>query len=167
MNHKCIISYGANVGHKLKSISSALDLISKDACCAIVKKSHHYTSPAWGYESDNEFINGVFTLETSYSAERVLTLLQNVEKQLGKTVKTEEGYQDRPIDLDLLFYDKLVLSSSRLILPHPYLQNRKFVLEPLVEIEPDWVHPQFLRSISELLERCSDNSVVSLLGDAL
>lgn len=113
--------------------------------------SLHSSRQSRGASRAPPFLNTALTLTTSLSPLEVLDRTQEIERQLGRQRKSVAGrYHDRPIDIDLLFYDDLVLESERLTLPHPLLTERLFVLEPLREIAPEFIHPLLGRSIEEL-----------------
>ncbi len=105
----------------------------------------------WGFESKHPFLNIALSVETDLPAMDVLDRTQEIERQLGRQRKSVAGqYEDRPIDIDLLCYDDLVLSTERLTLPHPLLQERLFVLDPLAEIAPQFLHPTLGKTIQTL-----------------
>lgn len=105
----------------------------------------------WGFESPHPFVNAALSVETSLPAMDVLDRTQSIERQLGRRCKSIAGrYEDRPIDIDLLLYGDLVLTSERLTLPHPLLPERLFVLEPLAEIAPQILHPTLGKTIQTL-----------------
>jgi len=126
-------------------------------------KSKFYSSEPWGFESESQFVNACCILKTRLTPGGVLLALQRIEKELGREQKTKSDYEDRVLDLDILFYNHLVLSSESLTIPHRFMHVRNFVLEPLSEISPNWVHPVYLKSVAELLAISSDsNSVYAL-----
>jgi len=91
---------------------------------------------------------------------QVLSITQNIEKQLGRQSKSTNGYSSRPIDIDILFYGDMAVSTEELSVPHPLLHERRFTLEPLMELWPDLVHPVMRVPVSELYSKCPDNSLV-------
>lgn len=112
-----------------------------------------YETEPWGFESENTFINAVVCMETTLSPEQLLGITQQIERDLGRTVKSDGTYHDRIIDIDLLMYDSICLVASGLILPHPLMHERLFVMEPLSEIAPDVKHPLLDQSFRELFFR--------------
>ncbi|NOQ45129.1 MAG: 2-amino-4-hydroxy-6-hydroxymethyldihydropteridine diphosphokinase [Desulfobulbaceae bacterium] len=113
--------------------------------------SHPYRTEPVGMNSDNWFINAAGVLETSLQPEALLDTLLTVEQQYGRLRKSDNvGYQDRTLDLDLLLYDDCVLKSEKLLLPHPEIHRRLFVLAPLAEIIPQQEHPVLQKGIAEL-----------------
>lgn len=166
MKHAAYISYGSNLGDKKVNIQKTLDLINEHPSIAIAEYSNLYTSDAWGFSSENSFINGVIKIATELSVFSLLEALQRIEKTSGKSKKSTPGYTDRLIDLDILSYDRLVLTTPELTIPHEWMHVRNFVLEPLAEIAPEWTHPLYLMSAKNLLANSPDKSEVKKL-DAL
>ena len=152
--HRAIISLGSNLGNRLELLQKALALVEAHSI-KILALSSIYETPAWGFES-TPFYNACVQIETHLKPDTLLKTLLQIEVKLGRTRESTKGYEARPIDLDLLFYDNLVLSSDHLVLPHPSLHLRNFVLTPLVEIAPDWRHPVLDQSVSQLLAQSSD-----------
>ena len=127
-------------------------------------KSSIYETAAWGYHSENVYHNQVLILETTHSTLETLHITQKIEKQLGRTRKSIKGsYADRPIDIDILFYATKVVNLPELTIPHPHICVRRFVLEPLCEVIPDFSHPTKGKTISQLLEICEDTLAVKKL----
>jgi len=155
-----LIGIGSNKGDKLNHLQMAVDAIHTQIG-SIHQISKLYQTPALGFEGD-DFINGCLKVSTLLDASKVLEKLLTIEKSLGR-IRHEDGqYHSRTIDLDLLFYDSLILKSERLELPHPRLQERLFVLQPLVDIAPDFEHPILKESIRTLLDQCTDESQLTL-----
>jgi 2-amino-4-hydroxy-6-hydroxymethyldihydropteridine diphosphokinase len=127
------------------------------------KQSSIYQTAPWGFESDNDFYNMVLSVNTALSANELLDLCKKIEAKAGRKSKASKGYESRPLDIDILFYDAIEISSPKLTVPHPKISQRKFVLAPLNEIAPDWMHPVMKKTIKELAEICSDNSAVKRL----
>jgi 2-amino-4-hydroxy-6-hydroxymethyldihydropteridine diphosphokinase len=147
---KLYLSLGSNEGDRELLLRSAIDAIGQligpvDSISPFVE-----TEP-WGFESPHPFVNAALSVETSLPAMDVLDRTQAIEHQLGRRHKSVAGqYEDRPIDIDLLLYGDLVLTSERLTLPHPLLPERLFVLEPLAEIAPQILHPTLGKTIQTL-----------------
>jgi len=163
MMNYCCISLGSNLKNPQENVLKAMDIISELKELEIVLSSRLYASAPWGFDSQNEFVNACCVIKTSLSPDGLLRALQCIEKQLGRTSKTEEGYTDRLIDLDIVFYNHLVMSSETLQIPHGLMHVRNFVLEPLAEIAPDWVHPVYLKTVMELLTQSKDPNQVHAL----
>ncbi len=152
------IALGSNKGNKLQYLQSAVDAIF-EKIGAVHKISNIYTTPAFGFEGD-DFYNACIAIETELKPKKLLKELQVIESKLGRVKKTEEGYQSRKIDLDILFYDDNIIDEKSLVVPHPEMQKRKFVLQPLLDIAKDVEHPVFEKTITVLLEECEDESVI-------
>ncbi len=120
-----------------------------------MKCSAIYESRSWGYKSENLFYNQCIEIRTDQGLGDCLDLIQEIECFFGREREGAE-YQDRKLDIDILFYNEIIADTELLKVPHPRLHQRKFVLIPLVEILPDLVHPVFHKTISELLLRCED-----------
>lgn len=156
---RAYLSIGSNLGQKLQNLQQAVDILNKKAG-KVVLLSNVYQTPAWGFSGD-DFLNACLGIDTSLEPEDLLKTLLETEKLLGRTRSDEQGYQPRTIDIDILFYEDLVMQSEELILPHPHMQNRRFVLKPLADIAPAKIHPVFHKTVSELLEACPDESILT------
>lgn len=149
-----VFSLGSNKGDRKTYLSSAINMVSQ--CLGEpVKASSIYESEPWGFNAEIPFLNQVAMIESHLSPSEILKQFQKIEVELGRTKKGVD-YQSRTIDLDLLFYDDLMMRSKFLTIPHPEIQNRKFILVPLLEITPDYTHPIFKKSIQQLFDDCSD-----------
>jgi 2-amino-4-hydroxy-6-hydroxymethyldihydropteridine diphosphokinase len=151
MANKIGIALGSNLGQRNKNIQTAIELLERKTIVPIRQSSLYETEPL-GFESKNRFLNAVVLCETELPPHKVLGTLLEIEQDMGRT-RSAEGYSDRIIDLDLLFSDALIIHESNLILPHPKMQERLFVLEPLVEIHPEWNHPLLGISALEMLQK--------------
>jgi len=146
--HKVYLSLGSNLGNRKENIKRALKLISKDnsiICC-----SHAYRTTPYGYTNQPDFINLALLIHSEMSAGVLLSFLKNIEKSLGRIPAIHWG--PRTIDIDILFYDDLIIKEEDLIVPHPDIENRIFVLKPLMDICPDFVHPVLNKTIKELYD---------------
>ena len=133
--HKLYIGLGSNLGNKEELLHRALELINESIGSVLRTSSFIETEP-WGFQSDNTFLNGACLVETSLSPLQCLSETQKIERLLGRTHKSINGeYHDRTIDLDLLMYDDLEMNTPELTLPHPHMQERDFVMIPLIEIK--------------------------------
>ncbi len=126
----------------------------------VVRISPVYQSPAWGFEAP-DFHNCVVKMETGLSPNKLLDAVLRIENRLGRKRDEGEGYQSRTIDIDILLYDDVVKESKTLRIPHPLMQDRKFVLQPLCDLAGDELHPALAKAYSELLEACEDTSVLT------
>jgi len=134
------LGLGTNLGDKAGNLNEAINKLSLEVG-SIVRKSTFYASKPWGFESENEFLNAVVLVETNLSAFTLLAKTQEIERELGRTAKSANGYADRLIDIDILLYDNLIVDEPTLKIPHPLITERDFVLIPLLEIAPELVDP--------------------------
>jgi len=153
--HRVYLGLGANLGDRQANILQALQYVQARA--TITQVSSFYETEPVGYLDQPRFLNAVCALETELSPRDLLHLLKWIEKRMGRL----ESFRNapRPIDMDILFYDDLVLESADLNIPHPRLHDRAFVLAPLVEIAPDLVHPVLNVTVTELLRRVGQEGV--------
>ena len=128
-----------------------------------MQKSPFCKSAPWGFESADSFVNIVARVNTQKNPEEVLVAIHEIEAGLGRIREGGGGYQSRTIDIDILFFDDEIIDRKNLTIPHPRLHLRRFTLQPLAEIAPDFIHPVLGKSIVELLDSCGDNSVVQLI----
>ena len=142
------IGLGANIGNREENLNNALNLINENKYMKILKKSSLYETAAWGVVDQPDFLNMAIKIETVLSPHELLHELNNIEEKLGRTRLRHRG--ERNIDLDILFYDNLVIFEDDLIIPHPYIKERSFVLDPLNEIEPYLNHPVYNNQIRDL-----------------
>lgn len=159
--HQVILSLGSNQGNRLKNIELCLELIHREIG-TIIKVSNLYETPSWGFESE-AFYNCALVMHTAYSAQKILELALQVEKKLGRIRNENVGYQSRIIDIDLIAFDDGILDFEHLQIPHPLMQNRKFVLLPFQDLKLDWVHPVLKKTISELILITPDDSICKVV----
>lgn len=150
------IELGGNKGDRLNLLIRAKKTL-QDIGCKLIQESSIYETPPWGFEADQNFYNQIVKIETFYNALELIQKLQNIEKELGR-VRGAKRYESRTIDLDILFFNREILNNETLIIPHPRLHLRNFVLIPMNEIAPDLIHPVLNLTINELLLSCEDNS---------
>ena len=117
----------------------------------VLALSGFYETEPWGFSSENTFLNAALRLETELKPEELLQVTEQVEADMGRKEKSHGEYHDRIIDIDILLYDDLVIDTPRLVIPHPRMHERRFVLEPLCEIAPHVVHPVMKKSIAYLM----------------
>ena len=134
MIHQVFIGLGSNLGDKVWNLQETIRLIS-ERVGAVVRQSSFLETEPWGFESENTFVNAVICCETEKTPREVLVLTQQIEREMGRTRKSSSGgYSDRPIDIDILLYDNLTVDEPDLIIPHPLMHQRDFVMIPLEEI---------------------------------
>lgn len=159
---RTFIQLGSNLGDRNNAISMAQRFILQQVGY-VVNESALYETEPWMMESDKWFLNQVIEVETNLEPHTLLLKLKDFEKFHGRETSTHSvNYKSRFIDLDILFYGDHIVNSSDLVVPHPFLHERKFVLIPMNEINPDFIHPVFNQSIKELLTTCNDSHQVSL-----
>lgn len=133
------LSLGTNLGNRQNNLDSALDLIARKVGTVVSASDRMETEP-WGFKSDNGFLNMAVKVETCLSPLEVLHTTQDIERSIGRSEKTVAGqYKDRLIDIDLLMYDDVVMNTGELVLPHPLMRQRDFVMKPLGQIAPELV----------------------------
>jgi 2-amino-4-hydroxy-6-hydroxymethyldihydropteridine diphosphokinase len=145
---------GSNLGNRLLNIRNAIALINNEIGSIDVTSGFYETDP-WGNSNQDKFLNQVVKLSSNQAPLILLEKILSIEQKLGR-VRNGEQYSARTIDIDILFYGELILSSDILQIPHPRLQLRRFVLIPLNEIAPDLIHPVTGKSISRILKCCPD-----------
>lgn len=132
--HTVYLSLGSNLGDRKATMRRAIGLLNERAGSVDRQSSFIETEP-WGFESTNKFLNMCVRLLTTLSPEQLLMATKQIERELGRTQKSVNGqYHDRPIDIDILMYDDVHIDSDDLMLPHPHMQEREFVMKPLREI---------------------------------
>ena len=155
---KVVLITGGNVGNAEATLAEAAQLIGAEVG-AVERTSQIYRTKAWGFEAE-DFRNQVLVVESAMEPLALLDAVNDIERRLGRDraeeqkVKSATGarYASRSIDIDILFYDALVVESERLTLPHPRIAERDFVLEPLVEVVPQWLHPVSGKSVEQMFE---------------
>ncbi len=152
---RAIVALGSNLGNRAENLRCATQLIAEQIGVVVAESAPCETAP-WGFDSPNAFLNSVLLVDTDYTPDELLHATQHIERQMGRTAKTESGrYIDRIIDIDLIDCDGLVLHTAALTLPHPLMHQRAFVLQPLCQIYPDWTHPTLHRTARQLIAQIS------------
>jgi 2-amino-4-hydroxy-6-hydroxymethyldihydropteridine diphosphokinase len=151
--HIAYIQIGTNMGDRFASLNQARQLLSGEKL-TIKNSSSIYETAAWGQIPQPDFLNQIICIHTSWNPDELMQHLLATEKKMGRIRTEKKG--PRVIDLDILFFDDLILSSEIVTIPHPLLQERRFILEPMVELDPDFIHPVFKKSCIELLQTCED-----------
>jgi 2-amino-4-hydroxy-6-hydroxymethyldihydropteridine diphosphokinase len=149
------LALGTNVGDRRANLRAALAALPPEV--AVLAESMIYETPAWGYEDQPPFLNMAIKAETNLVPLALLEHLKLLENELGRTPTFHWG--PRLIDMDILFYDSLVLNSPQLVIPHPRLRERAFVLVPLADIAPDLLHPMLGKTIRQLLEQVDTSDI--------
>ena len=151
--HTAYLSIGSNLGERQENLANAIKQIEAN-CGNIIKASAIYETAAWGNAEQPSFLNQCLVVKTDLSAKKLIKQLLHIERLMGRERKGK--MEPRLIDLDIILMDEEVVFSEFLTLPHPHLQDRKFVLLPLAEIAPKAFHPIFNKTVEQLLIECSD-----------
>jgi len=155
MKHTIYIALGTNIGDRLANLRVALNAFAPQI--KVLKEAHIYETPPWGYEDQPAFLNMVIRAETDLEPEALLEFLKQLEVQLGRESSFRWG--PRLIDLDILFYDDLVIDTPPLVIPHPRLHERAFVLVPLTDVAADVVHPILGEFVWELMQKADISGI--------
>lgn len=148
---------GSNMGNRQEVLQKARKMI-EDSCGVIEQQSAIYLTAAWGLEAQADFLNQVLRIDTKLDAQLLLRKVQAIEVELGR--ERSILYGPRIIDIDILFFNDEIINEENLVIPHPQIQNRRFVLVPLAEITPALVHPVLQKTVVQLLAECPDKLAV-------
>ena len=165
IQHITYLSLGTNEGNKLENLQNAINLID-DRIGAVQKIASIYKTASWGFDG-NDFYNTCIKISTYLSPEILMIELLKIETYLGRKRKETSGYTNRVIDLDILLFDNEIIFSKNLIVPHPKMLERKFVMIPLVEIANNKIHPITKITLQECLGNCTDISEISIINKNL
>jgi len=163
--HNIYISLGTNEGDRLQNLQDAIGVLYK-TIGNIEAISSVYETSSWGFESD-DFLNCCVELTTSLSPEKLLQEFKKIEQSFGRKEKVGKTYQARVLDIDILFYENEVLDTADLTIPHIAIADRNFVLQPLVDIAPNYSHPKLHKTLKELLALCNDDCKVTRIAEKL
>lgn len=148
--HMACVAVGSNIGDTQKNIDDAVNAVAQDKKCRMIKVSDLVRSTAYGGVEQEEFLNGAVMLKTLYTPEELLDRLHEIEQAAGRTRDIHWG--PRTLDLDIIFYDDLIMYTDDLIIPHVDMQNRDFVLKPLSQLVPYVIHPILGKTVLQLYE---------------
>ena len=157
---KVFIALGGNVGNVLENFDIAIEKISIMVGPVINQSSLYKTEP-WGNKDQDDFLNKVVEVETKQTPDEVLKNILSIEKMMGRNRNKEDQFAPRSIDIDILFYGTKIINENYLVVPHPRLHLRNFVLTPLLEIAPGFIHPLLKKSIIDLSKQSNDSSLVN------
>ena len=158
MKKTAFLLLGTNLGDRKKNLSVARNTIDVEVG-TIIKASSIYQTAAWGKTDQPDFLNQALKVETTLSPNGILEKILKIEQGMGR--RRDEKWGERIIDIDILLYEKEIVHSLRLTLPHPQLQHRRFALEPLAEIAGTEIHPTLALTVRAMLEQCADTLKVS------
>jgi 2-amino-4-hydroxy-6-hydroxymethyldihydropteridine diphosphokinase len=159
--NKAYFSLGTNRGNRAANLERAIDLLSEWVGDTIIKSSV-YETPPWRMVDKTNFFNQVILLEIEMPPLQLIDTIIIVETMMGRK-RIGNKYESRIMDIDILFFNEEIINTEELVVPHPLIRERKFVLEPMVEIAPDFIHPIFKKSILQLLMECDDKSDIKKL----
>ncbi|MDP2162450.1 MAG: 2-amino-4-hydroxy-6-hydroxymethyldihydropteridine diphosphokinase [Flavobacterium sp.] len=160
--HQVVLSLGSNLGDRQLFIEKAIILLHKKVG-TVIKVSSLYETPPWGFDS-LPFYNCALVIHTSKSAEKILSLVLQIEIEIGRIRSEEVGYQKRIIDIDVIAFDDQIIETENLKIPHPHMHNRMFVLVPMRDLNLDWRHPILQKFLPELVQLAEDRSKCKLIS---
>ncbi len=156
--HKVFLGIGGNIGDKRNNFKKVYQLIN-ERLGKIVDSSSVYETPPWGFHSEDPFWNQILIIETKLEAEEILWRINEIDEVFGRE-RDKERYSSREMDVDILYFDDEYYETPSLIIPHPKIPERKFVLVPLTEVAPDFKHPLRRLTSLQMLENCRDKSLI-------
>lgn len=157
---KCHLHLGSNMGDRKLQIARAIQMIEENIG-PIHASSAYYQTEAWGKKDQEDFINVALEVEHYMTPNQLLKTVNDIEDRLGRVRKVK--WAERVIDIDIIFIEDIIIDTERLTIPHKWMEDRNFVLYPMVEIAPNFVHPVLNKSLSTLLEECRDTSTIERL----
>ncbi|MBQ5815341.1 MAG: 2-amino-4-hydroxy-6-hydroxymethyldihydropteridine diphosphokinase [Flavobacteriales bacterium] len=150
------LSLGGNVGDTREIFRVAMDEITREIG-EIISRSSVIITPPWGFSAENDFMNMALIVKSDITPSEVLGKIWEIERRGGRVRPAGvEGYSSRTLDIDIIFIDDMVIDTPRLKVPHPLAHRRRFVLEPMCEIAPDYIHPVIGKSIKTLMTECDE-----------
>lgn len=161
MVNKSYIGFGSNIEDRWKNIKRALTLLNDNENCEVIQVSSIYETRPYGYTEQNNFLNCVAEISTGLILIELFGLTKTIEQRIGR--KKRHKWGPREVDLDILFYNDVIYSDDILTVPHKDVLNRDFVLVPLCEIAPEFVHPEAKKKICELSSRDLENNIIRKL----
>ena len=158
------LSLGSNKGDRIGYVQQAASLLGLDDGITIVRSSAFYETEPWNMNTQTWFVNAIVEIKTKYSPIELLKVCQRIENQLGREHKNTNDYEDRTIDIDILFYNKDIIQEENLTIPHKYMHLRAFTLVPMMELNADFVHPVLQKTIVEMHSDLENPEMVFLYG---
>jgi len=146
---------GTNLGERQNSLDLAIDQI-KTRIGEVIKTSQIYETEPWGEKDQPAFYNIALEVITSLMPDKLIDVINNIEKSMGRERTASNKWKERTIDIDILFYDNLIIETENLVIPHPRFHMRKFAIIPMMEIAPQYIHPLLKKDISTLLTETED-----------
>ena len=160
MDHIVYLALGSNMGNRLSNLKAAV--LNLTPQMTVKQKSSVYETPPWGFTEQDAFLNQVVKVTTYLEPEPLLRHLKRMETALGRVPNFQNG--PRVIDIDILFFDNMIINTPPLVVPHLRLHERAFVLVPLAEVEPDFIHPILQRPINKILEDVDRSEIKLFTG---
>ena len=158
------LSLGSNKGDRIGYVQQAASLLGADENISIVRSSAFYETEPWNMNTSTWFVNAVVEIKTKYSPKELLTICQDIEKRLGREHKEGNDYEDRTIDIDILFYNNDIINEDNLVIPHKYVHLRAFNLVPMLELNAEYEHPVLHKTIIEMHSNLENPEMVFLYG---
>ena len=166
--NRAFLSLGSNIGDRLLNIQHAVSMLAISDKISVIKCSSFYETEPWGVKNQNWFLNAAIAIDTVFSPIELLNTTQSIEHQMGRNRNNEERWHERIIDIDILmFNDDIISIADKLIIPHPYMHERAFVLVPMLEVKSDLIHPVYKKTIAELYDELENPEDVFLYGTVL
>ncbi|MDD3272621.1 MAG: 2-amino-4-hydroxy-6-hydroxymethyldihydropteridine diphosphokinase [Bacteroidales bacterium] len=155
-----ILLLGSNKGNRIGYLSQAVQKISALSITPVLTSSLYESEP-WGFETETWFLNMSVLITSDLTPQELIRVVLNIERELGRVRQPDSnGYESREIDIDIIFYGSRIIETPQLVIPHPKMHLRRFVLTPVSEIYPGFIHPLLSDRVEDILERCDDKSVV-------
>lgn len=158
------LGLGSNKGDRVGFIQQATSLLGATNNIKIIRTSSLYETQPWLEKETTWFVNAAIEIKTSLTPQDLLTECLRIEEQLGRNRELEGHFGDRTIDIDILFYDKEIINEKNLQIPHKYFNQRAFILVPMLELNPDFIHPELNKNITEIHEELENPEMVYLYG---
>jgi len=158
------ISLGSNKGDRIGYVQQAASLLGLDDGISLVRSSAFYETEPWNMNTKTWFVNAVIEIKTKYSPRELLKICQEIELKLGREHKGGNNYEDRTIDIDILFYNNDIINEQDLVIPHKYVHLRAFNLVPMLELNADFIHPVLHKSIVDMHSDLENPEMVFLYG---
>ncbi len=159
------LGLGSNLGDRLSFLRNAVSRIAGLPATRVVEASGVYESEPFGVRDQPDFLNAVIAIETAMGPDELHRQMKAIERSVGR--KPGQKWGPREIDIDILFFQSEIIRTAELTIPHPGAARRKFVLEPLKELSPEFLDPETGRSVVELLQQCDDNGQIRKLSESL
>ncbi len=157
--HTVYISIGSNIGNKLKNCQNGIAALIKPGLSLLRKQSPFYSTEPVDYKKQDWFINVVIKIQSVFDPYQLLSEIKSIQQDAGR-ISDPVRYGPRVLDLDILLYDDLVINSSGLVIPHPRMHKRRFVLKPICDIDPKVVHPVLKKDMRHLLDNLGDGQKI-------